>query len=160
MSEIIQCLLLLVVANGAPILARNVLKERFSHPIDGNVLFMDGKPLLGSSKTLRGVFASICLTGLASLILGTGFAFGALFGLLAMFGDLASSFLKRRLSLKPSSMALGVDQIPEALLPILVFRQELELSWPEITIIVFAFIVTELLLSKILFRLRIRKHPY
>ena len=160
MSVILQCLLLLVVANGAPILARNILKGRFSQAVDGNILFMDGKPLLGNSKTLRGIFASVCLTGIVSLLLGSGFVFGALFGLCAMLGDLASSFLKRRLSLQPSSMAPGIDQIPEALLPILVFRQELELSWSEITIIVCAFIVTELLLSRILFKLKIRQHPY
>lgn len=160
MTEIFLSLLLLVIANGAPIVASKLLKNSFNHPIDANLLFLDGKPLLGSSKTIRGVIAAIAMTAAASWAVGPGALFGALFGLYAMAGDLLSSFIKRRLSLAPSAMALGIDQIPEALIPILLVRQDLALSWPEITIVVCSFTVIELLLSKVLYKLRIRKQPY
>ena len=37
----------------------------------------------------------------------------------SMAGDLLASFLKRRFGLKVHAQAIGLDQIPEALLPLL-----------------------------------------
>jgi hypothetical protein len=45
-----------------------------------------------------------------------------------MAGDLFSSFLKRRLNLPPSSPALGLDQVPESLFPLLACRYSLPLT--------------------------------
>jgi len=53
-----QALLLLFIANGTPILARLLLVERCSAPINqGKASAFDGQPLLGSSKSWRGVIA-------------------------------------------------------------------------------------------------------
>jgi len=57
-------------------------------------------------------------------------------------------------------MALGLDQIPESLLPLLLCRIPLGLGWQSITVVVIAFFVSELLLSLMLHRLHIRKRPY
>jgi CDP-archaeol synthase len=46
----------------------------------------------------------------------------------AMAGDLLSSFVKRRFGLAPSSKATGLDQIPEALFPLLACRSALSLT--------------------------------
>ena len=81
-------------------------------------------------------------------------------GLLAMCGDLVSSFVKRRLGMSPSSRALGLDQIPEALIPLWVFREDFGLSWASLVYTVAAFFILELVLSRILFKLRVRKQPY
>jgi CDP-2,3-bis-(O-geranylgeranyl)-sn-glycerol synthase len=59
-----------------------------------------------------------------------------------------------------SSMAFGLDQIPEALLPLLVVADRFELSWWAIGWIVVGFIVLELALSRVLFRFGIRARPY
>ena len=75
-------------------------------------------------------------------------------------GDLLSSFIKRRLKLRPSSMALGLDQVPESLLPLLLLKEPLGLTWPGILRTVVLFFVLELVLSRLLFWLRIRKTPY
>ncbi len=85
---------------------------------------------------------------------------GALFAAASMAGDLLSSFIKRRLGMPPSSMALGLDQLPESLLPLLLCWQALNLDIPTAIVILVLFIVGELVLSKLLFRLHVRDRPY
>jgi hypothetical protein len=75
-------------------------------------------------------------------------------------GDLLSSFLKRRLALAPSSQAIGLDQIPESLFPLLACRQELGLTAADIIMGVAIFFAGELSLSRVLCRLRFRDRPY
>jgi hypothetical protein len=77
-----------------------------------------------------------------------------------MSGDLLSSFIKRRLELPPSSQALGLDQIPESFLPLLACSFILPLAVTDILIGTVLFIVGELLLSRLLFKLRVRDRPY
>jgi CDP-2,3-bis-(O-geranylgeranyl)-sn-glycerol synthase len=92
--------------------------------------------------------------------LGLAVGQGCLLAALSMLGDLLSSFIKRRLKLQRSSMALGLDQVPEALLPLLLLKDPLGLTWPGILRTVVLFFVLELVLSRLLFWLRIRKTPY
>ena len=77
-----------------------------------------------------------------------------------MVGDLFSSFVKRRLKLPPSSQALGLDQIPESLLPLLACRDALSLTVAGIAIGVGIFFAGELVLSRLLFRVHLRDEPY
>ena len=160
MSGIAASLLLLLVVNGAPILARWLLGARESFPIDAHRIAPDGKPWLGPSKTVRGLVAAILAGSICAPVLGYSAAVGAAVGLLAMGGDLLSSFIKRRLGIASSGKALGLDQIPEALLPLAALRSIFDLSWAAVLLEVVAFLVLELLLSRILFRLRLRKRPY
>lgn len=153
-------LLLLLVANGAPILAQRLLGRRLDWPLDGGRVLADGQRLLGKSKTLRGVVSALLLTPLAALALGETVWLGGLIAAGALAGDSLSSFLKRRLGRAPSSQALGLDQIPEALLPLLLVRGWRELDGLTLIGLVVAFVVLELLLSKLLYRLRIRRRPY
>jgi CDP-2,3-bis-(O-geranylgeranyl)-sn-glycerol synthase len=78
----------------------------------------------------------------------------------AMAGDLFSSFVKRRLNLPPSSQALGLDQIPESLLPMLACRDALSLTAADIVVGVAIFFVGELVLSRLLFNAHLRDEPY
>jgi len=155
-----QCVLLLVVANGAPIVARKLFGERFGQSLDGGVKLADGRPLFGPAKTLRGLLAAVVASALTAALLGLSLALGALLGLCAMLGDLLSSFVKRRLAIPASGMALGLDQIPESLLPLLALRPWLTLSWEEVLVTVLAFVATDVAVSRLLFRLHIRKRPY
>ena len=157
---IVTVLLLLGVANGAPILLNKLLGRRFVYPVDGGLRWRDGRPLFGISKTVGGILAAVAATAIAAKWLGLSFGFGALFGALAMLGDLISSFVKRRRGLKPSSMALGLDQIPEALLPTVAAAFYLELTLLDVVLIVALFFSLEVILSPLLFLLNIRKRPY
>jgi len=78
----------------------------------------------------------------------------------AMAGDLLSSFLKRRLALQPSSQAVGLDQIPESLFPLLACRQALSLTVLDIVVGTAIFFLGEVVLSRVLFRLHVRDRPY
>ncbi len=85
---------------------------------------------------------------------------GLSIGTASMAGDLLSSFIKRRLDYPSSSMALGLDQVPESLLPALVAAGELQLGIGDIVLVVVLFFLVELALSRLLFRIGIRKQPY
>ena len=155
-----QLLFLLLICNGAPVIARNLLGTRWARPLDGGRNFVDGRPWLGSSKTLRGILAALLAGALGAPLLGLPVLTGVLAAAAAMAGDLLSSFTKRRLGLEPSAMAIGLDQVPEALLPALLVGHQLGLTVGWGMVVVLAFLVLELLLSRLLFALNIRKRPW
>jgi len=87
-------------------------------PIDAGRTFIDGKPILGSHKTVRGFFAGLIVGTLvgfvqntvyplyqANLLLGFALSFGAL------IGDLFDSFVKRRLGFPPGASFPILDQL-------------------------------------------------
>jgi CDP-archaeol synthase len=157
---IVQMLILLALANGTPVFAKKILGERFSRPIDGGLRFFDGRPLLGSSKTIRGALLAILAATAGAPLIGLDWKIGALVGILAMVGDLISSFTKRRFAMASSSQARGLDQIPESLLPALACRGALALTVLDILAIVLIFFVGEMVLSRLLFRFGLRDRPY
>ena len=160
LTTVWQVLVLLTLANGSPVIVKWLIGNRGAWPLDGNRRFVDGRPLFGASKTLRGVLAAIVVTTVSAPLLGLQAGTGLVVALAAMAGDLFSSFLKRRLALPPSSQALGLDQVPEALFPLLACRASLALGPADIALGTVLFLVGELLVSRLLFRLRIRDRPY
>jgi CDP-diglyceride synthetase len=157
---ILQLLTLLVLANGTPVVAKKILGERLAYPLDGGVEFVDGRPLLGRSKTIRGVVLAVLVTTAGAPLIGLEWIVGFLVGSLAMAGDLLSSFVKRRMALPPSSRASGLDQVPEALLPLLACRNLLSLTMTDIAAGVGLFFIGEVLLSRVFYALRLRDRPY
>ena len=97
---------------------------------------------------------------MSGALLGVGWRIGAELAALSMLGDLCSSFLKRQLGLPPHAKAFGLDQIPEALVPILVLQTRLGLTGWDIAVLVAAFVTLEIVLSQLLFRLHLRDRPY
>jgi len=157
---IAQLLALLTVANGAPVLGAKISGDAFALPVDGNVTFLDGRPLFGPSKTLRGVMLSILVTTAFAPLIGLEWKVGALVASMAMIGDLFSSFLKRRLGLFASSQFSGLDQIPESLLPLISSRLLLPVTIVDIVLATIMFWIGAIALSRVLFKLRIRDRPY
>jgi CDP-2,3-bis-(O-geranylgeranyl)-sn-glycerol synthase len=156
--EQLLILLLLLIANGAPLLTGKLLRQ-YNHPLDGESNFIDGRPLFGPSKTMRGILAALVATPLASMALGLGWLPGLLIGLFAMIGDLFSSFLKRRLNMPSGSRASGLDHIPESLFPLLACSTVVELPAFQIFLLVALFFSGGFLLSRIARWLGIREHP-
>jgi hypothetical protein len=157
---ILQFTVLLVLANGAPVLAKRIFGKRFSHPLDAGLIMSDGRPLFGRSKTIRGVLAAVAATALGAGIIGPSAAIGALIAVTAMMGDLISSFIKRRLGLPTSSRAIFLDQVPECLLPLLACSYFLPLSGFDIALTTVIFVAGEIILSPLLYSARIRDEPY
>ena len=157
---VLQLLILLTLANGSPVVAKKLFGNYCSWPLDGNIKFADGRPLFGASKTVRGILVSIFITSACAPLLGLTLKLGLVVATTAMAGDLLSSFLKRRFGLKPSSKAVGLDQIPESLLPLLACRSALSLAALDIIVGTAIFFVGEVVLSRVLFRLHVRDRPY
>jgi len=103
------------IANASPVVLARVLKRR--HPLDMGAKFVDGKRVLGDSKTIEGFVFGISMGFLTGLVQGMlvdgvwvhvlrGFVLG--FG--AMVGDSLGSFIKRRMGLRPGQPAPLLDQ--------------------------------------------------
>jgi CDP-2,3-bis-(O-geranylgeranyl)-sn-glycerol synthase len=158
--QIAELLILLTIANGAPVIAKKLLGDWLSQPLDAGLRLGDGQRLFGRSKTVRGVVLSIVATSAFAPLLGIAYTTGMLVAVAAMAGDLLSSFTKRRLHLQSSTMFIGLDQIPECLLPAIAARDALSLSLIDILLAAVIFLFGELAVSRVLYALRIREHPY
>ncbi len=156
----LKLLLLLMVANGLPVILFRWLGDRFSQPVDGGALFFDGRPLFGHSKTWRGFLGGTVGAAIISVLLGYSMMFGMVFGLLSLSGDLVSSFIKRRMSRESSSRAIGLDQIPEAIIPLIVGAAWLGYGANTIIIVTLSFFLLDVLASPILYHMGIRKRPH
>jgi len=111
LASAIALLIPALIANPTPVLVRG------RRPIDGGRKWIDGKRVLGDGKTWEGLAAGVA----AGTLLG--FALWSLLGvkltilhafaisLGAMLGDIAGSFIKRRLSLPRGAPAPLLDQL-------------------------------------------------
>ena len=158
--RITRLLFLVTLANGVPVLGKKVFGARFSLPVDTGTIAPDHQALFGSSKTLRGVLLSVLFTAVAGRVLGFPFGTAALIGSGAMAGDLFSSFCKRRLRFPASSQAIGLDQVPESLFPLLLCKKAFSLSVLDLILSVIGFFVIEIGVSKVLHRFHLRDQPY
>ena len=156
---LLQLLILLVVANGAAVAAKKLLGGTPAQPLDGGTLFVDGRPVFGPTKTIRGVVVSVLATAICAALMGLGWRVGVLIATFAMAGDLFSSFVKRRLDLASSSMAIGLDHIPESFFPLLASSLLLPLNVPDVVAGTTIFVVAALILSPVLFKLNLRDEP-
>ena len=144
-----QLVLLLVISNATPVILSLLAGRRWNRPLDGNRLFLDQRPLLGPSKTIRGVLGSVVVTALLAPLFSLTALEGAAFALLAMTGDLCSSFIKRRLGIASSRSVPFLDQLPETVLPLWAMQAVLGAGTNEMLAAVALFIVLDLLLSRL-----------
>lgn len=156
----LKVLFLVALSNGTPVIAKDILGSHFAFPVDNGANFVDGRPILGSSKTFRGIFLAILVTSAFAPAVRMNWKTGALVGSMAMAGDLFSSFLKRRLNLPAGGRATGLDQFMESLFPLLACRSVLMLTALDIVVGVALFFVGELLLSRLFYHFHLRDHPY
>jgi hypothetical protein len=153
MIEVAIAAALLVVAHTTPAVAGGLLGRHGAWPIDGGRIWRDGRPLLGRSKTWRGLALSLlATTAVAGLALGRPLL-GAAFGALAMAGDLLSSFIKRRLGAESHAERPLVDQLPEFLLPLVPLRAALGIGWLDIAVLLVVFVPADIFASRLWDRL-------
>jgi CDP-2,3-bis-(O-geranylgeranyl)-sn-glycerol synthase len=123
-------------ANAMPVIAGG------GRPLDFGRKFLDGKPIFGQNKTLRGFFAGLVIGTLAGLGETVVFGYHVLFGIAlssgALFGDLTGAFLKRRLGIAPGGLLPVIDQIDFALGAILL---SLLVSPPTMTVELFIMVL-------------------
>jgi len=160
MKEIGEVLVLILVANGTPVIASYLFSHRMSLPIDFGLRLNDQQYLFGLTKTWRGLFSSLIITSIVSDFMGYGIYYGLLIALLAMSGDLVSSFIKRRFKKASSAKVLLLDQLPESFFPALGMMQVISLSLIQVMVITAVFTIMELVLSYLLYQIGVRKRPY
>ena len=144
-----RALLLIIVANSVPWVAGRVLGHHWSASIDSGVVLGDGERLLGSHKTWRGLVAGTLASGLVGAFTGLAFAMGAGVGAVSLVADALSSAVKRRFRLAPGTEVLGLDQLPEALLPLLIFAPALSIGALEIVAATAAFLILDVLVTRL-----------
>ena len=104
MAETIYVYLPAYLANAAPVVLGG------GGALDGGRKWLDGKPLLGDHKTVRGTISGLAvgiLVGLAQMRPLRG----VLLSVGAIGGDIAVSFVKRRLGLEPGALLPIADQM-------------------------------------------------
>lgn len=156
----LRLVVLVGLANTAPIVAKRALGTRWNRPLDGGRQWRDGRPLLGPSKTVRGVLASFAACLAAAPLLDFSLAVGALVAAGAMGGDAIASFTKRRLGIRSSGRAFGLDQVPEVLLPLLLVQRPLGLALWEVAALTLVFLVAEPPAAWLSWRIGLRDEPY
>ena len=64
--DFLSLLLLIIIANGAPVLTHWLLNDSFNLAVDFNQKLPDKNQLFGSSKTWRGILAALLATTAAA----------------------------------------------------------------------------------------------
>lgn len=146
-TPILLLLLLILAANALPALLGLVLGP--ARPIDGSRLGGDRQPPLGATKTWRGLMVALTATPILAAAAGLHWWLGLAVAAGAMAGDLVASFVKRRLGLVSSTSVPMLDQVPESLIPAILVRDQLALTWPDVAILVASFTVLDLLLTPV-----------
>src|SRR3989344_5366712 len=92
-------------------------------PLDLGKKFPDGRPIFGKGKTFKGFFFGTLIGTLAAFVINLLFEaqvasllpdymlLGFLLSLGAILGDMAGSFLKRRIGMAPGKPAFFLDQL-------------------------------------------------
>ena len=149
----LKALTLLGAAHTAPWAAGYLLGNRLAAPVDAGLTLRDGRRLVGDHKTWRGVVAAVLTCALAAALLGYSMALGTAFAILALAGDAASSLIKRRLRLEPGAECPGLDQIPEALTPLLTLSSLLGIGVGAVGTLTGVFLLADLAVMPL------RRHP-
>lgn len=142
-------LLLAFVTNTAAWLAGHLVPARWRLPLDGGASLWDRQRILGNHKTWAGLIAGLLACGVVAMLLRQPFLLGAAFGALSLAGDCASSFIKRRLRILPGAEIPLLDQLPEALVPLLVLAHPLGLSMAAVLAVAAVFALADLALVEL-----------
>jgi CDP-2,3-bis-(O-geranylgeranyl)-sn-glycerol synthase len=145
--EILQVLVLLAFANMTPVVAKKIFRDFGATPLDGGLSLADGHRLFGSSKTIRGAAGSLLASSIGAPLVGLPWHVGALVAVSAVVGDLLTSFCKRRMGLAPSHRTIGLDQVPESLIPALTSTFVLPLTLLDVATITIVFSAAALALQ-------------
>jgi CDP-2,3-bis-(O-geranylgeranyl)-sn-glycerol synthase len=172
--QFFELLLLIIPAyfsNGAPVVFGGGAK------IDLGKKFVDGKRLLGDSKTIRGFFSGVIagflvgsvivftipylswLSAYEKLVLVFLVSFGA------MVGDLLGSFVKRRFGLPPGSQYFLLDQLLFLVIALAFavwydVRLLKELNGWDVLILLVLTYFLHLILNSIAHKLNLKKVPW
>ncbi len=157
-------------ANMAPVIAKNWFKKT-AIPVDF------GKNIFGKNKTFRGfifgILFAIVIAYLQFLLYGfsyfEGLSFidysnwlvvGFLFGFGALLGDLAESFIKRRLKIKPGERFVPWDQTDFIIGALIFVSFVVDVSWRMVLFITVISFLGHILVNHTAYYLGVRKEKW
>lgn len=141
MIVVLTIVLYLLWINGLPPLVSLLCGDRWSRPLDGGRVWWDQQPIFGPHKTIRGILTSLIGGTMVAPLINVDWWVAAVTALLAMSGDLLSSFIKRRRNLTSGSAIVILDQSFESLFPALFLGWILSISWGQFVAVLVLFIV-------------------
>jgi len=145
------------VANSTPVLLGGGV------PIDRGREFIDGRPILGTNKTVKGFAYGLLLGSTAALAEAALFSnyvlvlVGIVASLGALLGDLFGAFLKRRLNIPPGHSLPVIDQLDFILGALLLTLPVLNVTAGAVLILVMATIPIHLFSNAAAYVLRLKK---
>ena len=155
----LYALAMLIAANSTPWIVGKLSGAVGAWPMDGGKRARDGERWLGSHKTWRGFITGSAAAAMISELCNGNVWTGAGFGALSLLGDAASSCFKRRLRRDPGAEVPLIDQLPECLLPLLVYGPQLRLDFYDVLGVTLVFSITGIALTRlraVIFTLRAR----
>ncbi|MBW2976216.1 CDP-archaeol synthase [Candidatus Woesearchaeota archaeon] len=162
-------------ANMAPVMVRGIFKG-LAFPLDLNKKIKN-KPILGKNKTFRGLFFGVLfaviiaylqflfyrnniLAGVSITDYSNWALIGVLMGFGAISGDLAESFVKRRLSYEPGKPFVPWDQIDFVIGAIIFVYPAVRLSFDKIGVILLLSFILHVSINHFAFYTGIRKEKW
>jgi CDP-2,3-bis-(O-geranylgeranyl)-sn-glycerol synthase len=145
------------VANSTPVLLGG------GAPIDRGKEFVDGRPIFGTNKTVKGFAYGFLLGSVAALAEAVLFRnyllvlAGIVASLGALLGDLFGAFLKRRLDILPGHPLPVVDQLDFMLGALLLTSPVLNVTVGAVLILVIATVPIHLFSNALAYVLRLKK---
>jgi len=154
MAETIYLYLPAYLANAAPVLCGG------GRPLDGGRTWRDGRPLLGSHKTVRGTLSGIAVGATVGLIQLAPLR-GLLLAVGAIGGDLIVSFFKRRLGMEPGAPFPVADQLGFIVVAVaLVSVVPPPPTWERVVAILVATVPIHFVTNLFAWLLKLKKHPW
>ena len=148
-------------ANAAPVVLGG------GPPLDMGKKFLDGRRILGDGKTARGFVGGLIIGTIVGLLQGVARAplreyllLGFLLALGALLGDLASSFIKRRLGIERGGAAPGLDQLGFVVAALILASPVKVPSWQVIAVILIITPPIHLATNFIGYKLGLKGRPY
>jgi CDP-2,3-bis-(O-geranylgeranyl)-sn-glycerol synthase len=182
LTLMLQCMYFMLpaaFANMAPVMFKNALKG-LNVPIDGGKT-IGKKPVFGSHKTIRGFVVGM-ITAIAIALLqawlsgypfmqgfsvmdySQGYGFAILFGLLmgfgALFGDLAKSFIKRRIGIDAGKPFIPFDEVDFAIGALAFASIIIDISWDIVAMSIGLAFLFHILVNHAAFYLKIRNEKW
>ena len=153
-AETIYVYLPAYIANATPVLLSG------GGSLDGGRDWIDGKPLFGDHKTIRGTISGLAAGFLVGLAQGTPLR-AAILSIGAIGGDLIGSFFKRRMNMEPGAFLPIIDQMGFIIFAVfLVSFTEPAPRWDQAVGILVATMPIHYLTNLIAWALKLKSNPW
>ncbi len=127
--------------------------------LDGGRKWLDGKPFLGSHKTVKGTLFGVFVGAAVGVLQGNPVG-GALQSVGAVAGDLVASFFKRRRNLMPGDSFPLVDQLDFISFAVLLSYPVQRVSLVEVAVILVLTVPIHYAVNYVAWLLGLKDHPW